>query len=99
MQELDEALLGNLRNPHVTKIHIVAALDERINKQEDNEKLRPVSFDFLQERGFQLPKEARNSNRLVFLASSGRATVRSMILYTNEQLCPGSIMVRRKQEW
>ena len=96
MQELDSALLGNLRNPYITKIHLVAALDAHHGDgEEDNEGFRPVSFDFLQKRGFQLPKEARKSNRLVLLASSGRPSVRSMIRYTNEKLCPGSIMVKK----
>ena len=96
MQELDSALLGNLRNPHITKIHIVAALDEHHGDgKEANKEFWPVSFDFLRKRGFQLPKEARKSNRLVFVASSGRPTMRSMIRYSNEKICPGSITVKK----
>ena len=99
MQELESALPGNLRNPHITKIHVIAVLDEHHSDGiEDSEEFRPVSFDFLQRRGFQLPKEARKSDRLVFLALSVRPTVRSMIRYTNEKLCPGSIMVMNEEK-
>lgn len=98
MRELDAALLGNLGNPHITKIHIVAAVDDEEHNEDEGdngkELLRPVTLDFLAKRGFQLPQKARKDKRLVFLASSsGRPTVRSMIRYANEKLCPGSIMV------
>lgn len=93
MQELDATLIGNLRNPHLTKIHLVAALKDDVD--DGNEGFRPVSVADLIKRGFHLPGKARESKRIVFLSSSGRPTVQNMIRYANENLCPGAIMVRK----
>jgi hypothetical protein len=85
-------LIGNIRNPHVAKVHVIAALSEDVIDG-NNGFFRPVTFATLIDLGFILPEEIVGNKKLLLFSSRGRPTIRDMILYADKNLSSDCIMV------